>query len=71
MRFVITSGTGIREVVDERNGATAAHQHVLRMISLKRPSIRIFDADGHRVSLEKLRRLADEEVPAQGRTTRG
>ena len=62
MRFVITSGTGIREVVDERTGATAAHQHVLRMSSLKRPSIRIFDADGHRVSLEKLRRLADEEV---------
>jgi hypothetical protein len=32
------------------------------MISLKRPGIRIFDPDGHRVSLEKLRRLADEEV---------
>ena len=61
MRFVITSGTSIREIVDQRPDARSAHQHVLRLISLRRPAIRVFDADGHLVSLEKLRRLADEE----------
>jgi hypothetical protein len=29
--------------------------------SAKRPNIRVFDQDGHIVSLEKLRRLADKE----------
>jgi hypothetical protein len=61
MRFVITSGRGIREIVDERLNSSSAHQHVLRLISFKRPGIRIFDVDGHHVSLEKLRRLADQE----------
>ena len=61
MRFVITSGTSIREIVDERPDASSALQHVLRLISFKRPSIQIFDADGQRVSLEKLRRLANAE----------
>jgi hypothetical protein len=61
MRFVITSGTGIREIVDERPDARSAHQHVLRLIFLKRPGVRIFDADGQSISLEKLRRLADAE----------
>jgi hypothetical protein len=61
MRFVITSGTGIREIVDERPDARSAHQHVLRLISLKRAGIRIFDADGQSISLDKLRRLADAE----------
>jgi hypothetical protein len=59
VRFVITSGTAIREIVEERPDAGSAHQHVLRLISFKRPAIRIFDADGHSVSLDKLRRLAD------------
>ena len=62
MRFAITSGTGIREIVDERPDATSAYHQVLRLISLKRPAIRIFDADGYNVSLEKLRRLADREA---------
>jgi hypothetical protein len=61
MRFVRTSGTGIREIVEQRPDAGSAYQHVLRLISFKRPAIRVFDADGHRVSLEKLRRLADGE----------
>ena len=59
MRFVITSGTAIREIVEERPDASSAYQHVLRLISFKRPAIRIFDADGHSVGLDKLRRLAD------------
>ena len=68
VRFVITSGTGIREIVDERPGASSANQPVLRLISFKRPSIRIFDQDGQSVSLEKLRRLAGDEVKTRRRT---
>jgi hypothetical protein len=71
VRFVITSGTGIREIVDERPDASSAHQHVLRLISFKRSAIRIFDADGHHVSLEKLRRLADEEAIRPGNASKG
>jgi hypothetical protein len=70
VRFVITSGTGIREIVDERPDASSAHQHVLRLISFKRPAIRIFDADGHSVSLEKLRRLADGEAVWPGKSSK-
>jgi hypothetical protein len=62
VRFVITSGTGIREIVEERAGARAAYRHVVNLVLLKRPGIRIFDADGHRVSLEKLRELAKREA---------
>jgi hypothetical protein len=61
MRFVITSGTGIREIVEQRKDARSAHQHVLRLLSFKRPGVRIFDADGQSVGPEKLRRLADAE----------
>jgi hypothetical protein len=61
MRFVITSGTGIREIVDERPDARSAHQHVLRLISLKKPAIHIFDADGQSISLAKILRLAEAE----------
>lgn len=61
MRFVITSGTGIREIVEERPDARSAREHVLRLISLKRPSIRVFDLDGQPVSLEKLGNLAKQE----------
>jgi hypothetical protein len=61
MRFVITSGTGIREMVDERADAKSAYKRVMDLVSLRRPSVPIFDVDGHTVSLQKLRRLADEE----------
>ena len=47
--------------MDERPSASLAFAHVLRLISLKRSNIRIFNDDGGSVSLEKLRRLADEE----------
>jgi hypothetical protein len=61
VRFVITSGTGIREIVDQRPDARSAHQHVMHLISFKRPSVRVFDPDGHPVTLEKLRDLAGRE----------
>jgi hypothetical protein len=71
VRFVITSGTGIREIVDERPSAALALAHVLRLISLKRSNIRIFNDDGGSVSLEKLRRLADEESMQPRKALRG
>jgi hypothetical protein len=61
MRFVITSGTGIREIVDQRADAKAAYQRVMDLVSTKRPNVRIFDEDGQTVSVDKLRRMAGEE----------
>ena len=61
VRFVITSGTGVREIIEERSDARAAREHVMRLISIKRPGIRVFDPDGQRVSLEKLTNLAKQE----------
>ena len=61
MRFVITSGTGIREIVDERADAKSAYKRVMELVSTRRPNIRIFNHDGHPVDLTKLRRLADAE----------
>jgi hypothetical protein len=58
MRFIITSGTTIHEIIDWRSDAKSAHQHVMHLISLKKANIRVFDPDGHRVTLEKLRDLA-------------
>ena len=61
MRFVITSGTGIREIVDQSADAKSSYKRVMGLISTRRPNIRIFDQDGHLVDLTKLRRLADAE----------
>jgi len=61
MRFVITSGTGIREIADQRPDARSAYKRVMDLVSTTRPSVRIFDQDGQIVSLTKLHRLADEE----------
>ena len=61
MRFVITSGTSIREITDQRPDARSAYKRVMDLVSTRRPSVRIFDQDGQIVTLTKLRRLADEE----------
>jgi hypothetical protein len=58
MRFVITSGTGIREIIEERGSASLALEHVQKLVAFRRPAVRVFDPDGHEVTLEKLRRLA-------------
>ena len=41
MRFVITSGTGIREIVDERADAKSAYKRVMELVSTRRANIRI------------------------------
>jgi hypothetical protein len=58
VRFVIASGTGADEIVDWRPDARSARQHAMHLIHLGTPNIRIFDPDGHRMSLEELRDLA-------------
>jgi hypothetical protein len=61
VRFTITSGANGREVEDQRGDARSAYKCAADLTSAKRPNVRIFDQDGHILSLEKLRRLADEE----------
>jgi hypothetical protein len=60
MRF-ITSGTGIREIVDQRPDASSAPSARFAPDFLQKTGHPGIDADGHSVSLEKLRRLADAE----------
>jgi hypothetical protein len=62
MRFVITSGTGIREIVDQRNDARSTYQRVMDLVSMRRPNIHVFNQDGHPLDLNKLRRISDEEI---------
>ena len=62
MRFAITSGSGIREIIDQRDDARSAHKRVLDLVSMRRPNVRVFDLDGLPVDLNKLRRLADQEA---------
>jgi hypothetical protein len=51
MRFVITSGTSIREIVDQRPDAQSAYKRVMDVVSTRCPSVRIFDQDGQIASL--------------------
>jgi hypothetical protein len=71
MRFAITSGTGIREIVDHRDNARLAYKRVTDLVSTRRPNVHVFNEDGHAVSLEKLRRMADEEIRRATRGARG
>jgi hypothetical protein len=61
MRFVITTGTGLREIVNERKDARSALECALTHMKRHRPNIRIFDEDGKSRSLNDLHRLADQE----------
>jgi hypothetical protein len=64
MRYVITSGTSLREYVDQRNGAKAALEHVLSLIKRRYPNVRVFDEDGRKLSLNDLRRHEARESRA-------
>ena len=61
MRFVITSGTGVREVVDQRKDAKSALECALTLVKRRRQNVRVFDEDGKPRSLNDLHRFADEE----------
>ena len=64
MRYVITSGTSLREHVDQREGAKAAFEHILSLTKRRSPNIRVFDQDGHELNLNDLRRRAAQESNA-------
>ena len=55
MRYVITSGTSVREYCDQRDGAKAALEHVLSLIKRSYPNVRVFDENWRKLSLNDLR----------------
>ncbi|THD45959.1 MAG: hypothetical protein E7774_07000 [Bradyrhizobium sp.] len=65
MRFIISSGTDLRQVVDRREGAGDARDLVKTLLRHKRPNVRIRDNEGRFFSLMALERLAAQEKPAQ------
>ena len=62
MKFTVTSGAGVTEVVDRPESAKAALEHALVLLGRKRNDVRIFDEDGRRRSPADLCQLAADEV---------
>ena len=62
MKFTVTSGAGVNEVVDSPQSAKAALERVLMLLGRKRNDVRIFDEDGRRRTPADLCRLAAREV---------
>jgi hypothetical protein len=62
MKFTVTSGVGVTEVVDRPESARAAFERVLALLARKRNDVRIFDEDGGRRTLAELCLLAAQEV---------
>ena len=62
MRFTVTSGIDVAEVVDRPESARAALERFLMLLGRKRTDVRIFDEDGRCRSPAELCRLAADEV---------
>jgi hypothetical protein len=62
MKFTVTSGAGVTEVVDPPESAKAALERVLVLLGPKRNDVRIFDEDGWRRTPADQCRLAAQEV---------
>jgi hypothetical protein len=62
MRFTLTSGVDVAEVVDRPESARAALKQVLALLARKRNDVHIFDEDGRRLSPADLCRPAVQEV---------
>jgi hypothetical protein len=62
MKFTVTSGFGVTEVIDRPESARAALERVLALLARKRNDIRIFDEDGWRRTPAELCLLAAQEV---------
>ena len=62
MKFTVTSGAGVAEVVEHYASARAALEQVLALLGRKRNDVRIFDEDGRRRTPADLCRLAAQEV---------
>ena len=61
MKFTVTSGAGVTEVIDHPASARAALELVLTLLGRTRIDVRIFDEDGRRRSPADLCRLAADE----------
>jgi hypothetical protein len=62
MKFTVTSGAGVTEVIHRPASARAALELVLALLGRTRTDVRIFDEDGRRRSPADLCRLAADEV---------
>jgi hypothetical protein len=62
MKFTVTSGAGVAEVVDRPASAWAALELVLGLLGRKRHDVRIFDEDGRRRTPADLSLLAAKEA---------
>jgi hypothetical protein len=62
MKFTVTSGAGVTEVVNHRASARTALELVLALLGRKRKHVRIFDEEGRRRTPADLCLLAAEEV---------
>ena len=62
MKFTVTSGAGVNEVIGRPTSARAALELVLALLGRTRTDFRIFDEDGRRRSPADLCRLAADEV---------
>jgi hypothetical protein len=62
MKFTVTSGVGVTEVVDRPESARAALERVLALLARKRNDVRIFDEFGWRRTPAELCLLAAQEV---------
>jgi hypothetical protein len=62
MKFTVTSGVGVTEVVDRPESARAALEEVLALLARKRNDVRIYDEDGSRRTPAELCLLAAQEV---------
>jgi hypothetical protein len=62
MRFTVTSGVGVTEVVDRSEITRAALELVLALLGRKQNDVGVFDEDGRRRTPADLCRLAAQEV---------
>jgi hypothetical protein len=62
MKFTVTSGVGVTEVVDLPESVRAALEQVLVLLGRKRNDVRIFDEDGWHRTPAELCLLAAREV---------
>ena len=62
MKFTVTSGDGVAEIVKRYASARAALERVLALLGRKRNDIRIFDEEGWRRTPAELCLLAAQKV---------
>jgi hypothetical protein len=64
MKFVILSGTGVVEFRETADSAKEALERVLRLMKLRRPSVRVENELGHDISFFQLKDAAASEQSA-------